>query len=139
MPKNHYEEKKQAMVSLRVSMAKSSMVAQRRTRNEGVSNSIYSKNYEKFVNRSMKLDGTVLDWESSKAVLLMKINRLTEDNKKLKLKNAIMSNRISALEGQITSTIVISIIIHLVREYITWIENRDEERVKESEESINGD
>jgi len=139
LPKNHYEEKKQAMVSLRVSMAKSSMVAQRRTRNEGVSNSIYSKNYEKFVNRSMKLDGTVLDWESSKAVLLMKINRLTEDNKKLKLKNAIMSNRISALEGQITSTIVISIIIHLVREYITWIENRDEERVKESEESINGD
>lgn len=110
---SHYVGSKQAVVSLRVLMAKPSMLTQQRIHNRRANNSIYSKSYDRAANREYSLD-----WENSKAALLMKINRLTEDNKRLKLKNAIMANRVKVLEEQITS---ISVVYHLSEIKAEWL------------------
>ena len=59
---------------------------------------------------SEKKNHDIVNWESTKASLLIKVNLLTEENKKLKLRNSIMENRINNLEIQLSSIAVIYII-----------------------------
>eukprot|EP00826_Nyctotherus_ovalis_P009129 TRINITY_DN12397_c0_g1_i4.p2 TRINITY_DN12397_c0_g1~~TRINITY_DN12397_c0_g1_i4.p2 ORF type:complete len:110 (-),score=18.55 TRINITY_DN12397_c0_g1_i4:17-346(-) len=86
------------MVFLRVTMAKSSTISKQRGYAGHTNCSLYTRSYDKEAGKSIEREfegRNTLDWESTKAALLVKINRLTDENKKLKLKNSIMENRIN--------------------------------------------
>ena len=74
-------------------------------------NDTHKDDLNEAIRESSELRPKIFNWESSKAALIVKLNRANRINRALNIKNAILGNRADILEKQLTSVLVLLVIL----------------------------